>query len=39
MVTATEIGEDMDGVELQQKEYEEFKKVKINALNSYFSFS
>lgn len=26
MVEATEIGEDMDSIELQQKEYEEFKK-------------
>ena len=26
IVTSTEIGEDMDGIELQQKEYDEFKK-------------
>ena len=25
-MTSTEIGEDMDGIELQQKEYDEFKK-------------
>jgi len=26
VVTSTEIGEDMDGIEMQQKEYDEFKK-------------